>query len=218
MRWADGHAIGRPPDLVGQTGDPMDRDDWNKRYAAEPVLWKVDPGPFLSGEVAGMSPGQALDLGAGEGRNAIWLAQRGWRVTAVDFADVALDRGRRRAAEAGVADRIEWVEADLAGFEPEAGAFDLILVLFVHPPADDRRRLLGRAAAALAPGGVILVVGYDTQNALEGDEGVRDPALVFSPEEIGAELDGLRVTRAEQLRIGNAFDAIIRAVRDRPSH
>jgi SAM-dependent methyltransferase len=191
----------------------MNRNEWNQRYAAQPLLWKVDPGPFLSGEVSSLPPGRALDLGAGEGRNAIWLAQHGWRVTAVDFADVALDRGRRLAAEAGVGDRIEWVDADLTGFEPKPSSFDLILVLFVHPAADDRRRLLKRAAAALAPGGVILVVGYDTQNAVDGDEGVRNPALVFSAEEIAAELDGLRVTRAEQLRVGNAYDAIVRAVR-----
>jgi SAM-dependent methyltransferase len=195
----------------------LDRDEWNERYAAEPVLWKVDPGPFLGRELADLAPARALDLGAGEGRNAIWLAHRGWRVTAVDFSDVALDRGRRRAVEAGVGDAVEWIDADLADFEPRASAFDLVLVLFVHLPADQRRALLRRTAAALSPGGVILVVGYDTRNADEGDEGVRDRKLLFSPEEIVEELGGLIVSRAEQLQVGGAFDAIIRAVKPAPS-
>lgn len=193
----------------------MNREDWNARYAAVPLLWKVDPGPFLGGEVGDRLPGRALDLGAGEGRNSIWLAQRGWHTTAVDFSDVAVERGRRMAEEVGVAASITFVEADLAGFDPAPlGPFDLVLLLFVHPPPVERRSLLGRSVAALAPGGMVLVAGYDRANAAEGNEGVRDPAILYTPEEIVADLAGLRVERAEQVRVGDAVDAIVRAVKD----
>jgi len=196
----------------------MDRDQWNARYAAQPLLWVVDPNPFLSGELGDHPPGRALDLGAGEGRTALWLAERGWHVTAVDFSDVALDRGRQRVEAAGVPGTVDWVLADLADFDPAGAgaAYDLVLLMFIHLPADRRRRLLRAAAGALAPGGMVLVAGYDTTNAAkpEGGGGVRNPELLFSPEDIVADLDGLRIERAERLDLGDAVDAIVRAVRD----
>lgn len=192
---------------------PVDREEWNRRYASVPLLWDVDPGPFLGQEMGTTAPGQALDLGAGEGRNAIWLAERGWTVTGVDFSDVAVERAADLAEKAGVTGSVTWVVADLASYEPPRAAFDLVLLLFVHLPADQRAALLGRAVRALAPGGTILVVGYDRSNATEGDAGVRDPAILFSPEDIVAELDGLRVERADRLRVGNALDAIVRAAK-----
>ncbi|HEX3621998.1 MAG TPA: class I SAM-dependent methyltransferase [Acidimicrobiales bacterium] len=191
----------------------MDRHQWNERYAAQPLLWDVDPDPFLGAELAGTPPGRALDLGAGEGRTSLWLAERGWQVTAVDFSDVALDRGRRRVEGAGATGTVEWVCADLTTYEPPPGPFDLVLVLFVHLPAEPRRRLLRAAAAALAPGGAVLVVGYDTTHATEGQGGPRDPAILFSADDIVADLDGLVVERAERLRVGDAVDAIVRARR-----
>lgn len=189
----------------------MDRTEWDERYRAAPVLWPIDPGPFLGGEVGGQPAGRALDLGSGEGRNSVWLAERGWRVTAVDFSEVAIDRGREQAREAGVEASIAWVNEDLLEFRPATGVFDLVLSLFVHLPAEDRRAVLRRAVDSLAEGGTILVVGYDRANATEGKDGVRDPKLLFTAEEIAQELDGLRVERAEQLRVGNAVDAIFRA-------
>ena len=191
----------------------MDRDQWNERYAATPLLWAVDPDPFLGGELAGVAPGRALDLGAGEGRATLWLAERGWAVTAVDFSDVALDRGRQRAEQAGAPGPVEWVCADLGDYEPPSAAFDLVLLLFIHLPAEQRRRLLRLAAAALAPGGTVLVAGYDSTHATEGEGGPRDPAILYSPEDVVADLPGLRIERAERLRVGDAVDAIVRAVR-----
>lgn len=191
----------------------MDREAWNERYAAHPLLWNVDPGPFLGGEVGDTTPGRALDLGAGEGRTALWLANRGWKVTAVDFSEVAIERGRQRAEAAGVADAIEWVEEDLVDYDPRGRTFDLVLSMFIHlrPPA--RRRLYGLSAATLAPGGIMLVVGYDTTHATEGQGGPRDPLVLFSPEDIVEDLRGLRIERAERVRVGDAVDAIVRAVR-----
>jgi 2-polyprenyl-3-methyl-5-hydroxy-6-metoxy-1,4-benzoquinol methylase len=192
----------------------MDRHQWNERYAAQPLLWNVDPGPLLGGEVGDRQPGRALDLGAGEGRTSLWLAERGWQVTAVDFSDVALDRGRRRVEAAGAAGSVEWICADLVDYEPDGRPYDLVLLLFVHLRAPQRRRLLRRAAAALAPAGVILVVGYDSTNATNGKGGVRDPEILFSPEDVVADLDGLRVERAERITVGDDVDAVVRAVRD----
>ena len=126
---------------------------------------------------------------------------------------MALDRAQGLAAQAGVDGAVTWIEADLVEYQPPPAAFDLILLLFVHPHADERARLLVRAVDALASGGTILVVGYDTANATEGDGGVRDPTLLFSPHDIARELPGLRVERAEQLRVGQAVDAIVRATK-----
>jgi SAM-dependent methyltransferase len=158
--------------------------------------------------------GRALDLGAGEGRTTLWLAERGWTVTAVDFSDVAIDRGRQRAEASGVAGAVEWICADLVDFDPIGGPYDLVLLMFIHLPARRRRRLLRLAAATLAPGGMVLVVGYDTSHATKGEGGPRDPAVLFGPEDIAADLEGLRIERAERIEVGDAIDAVVRAVRD----
>ena len=198
-----------------QTTDcAMDRHQWNARYAATPLLWNVDPNRFLAGEVGDRPPGRALDLGAGEGRTTLWLAERGWHVTAVDFSDVALERGRQRVAAAGAGGTVDWVNADLVEYDPTGAVYDLVLMMFVHLRPAGRRRLLQLAAGTLAPGGVALVVGYDSTNVPDGEGGPRDPELLFTPEDISADLDGLRVERAETIRVGNSVDAVVRAVRD----
>lgn len=191
----------------------MDRDQWNERYAAQSILWNVDPAPFLGGEVGDRAPGRALDLGAGEGRTALWLAEHGWTVTAVDFSDVALDRGRQRAEAAGLSGDVEWVCADLVDFDPTGATYDLVLLMFVHLPPPQRRRLLQLSAATLAPGGVVLVAGYDSTNP-EGAGGPRDPEVLFTPEGVAADLDGLRIERAERVQVGEAVDTVVRAVKE----
>jgi SAM-dependent methyltransferase len=191
----------------------MDRDQWNERYAAQPLLWKVDPNRFLDEELGDRQPGRALDLGAGEGRTTLWLAQRGWQVTAVDFSDVALDRGRQRVEAAGAPGSAEWVCADLLDYDPTGATYDLVLLMFVHLPAVPRRRLLRLAAATLAPGGLVLVAGYDSTNLAMGTGGPRDPDLLFTPEDLVADLEGLRIERAERITVGDDVDAVVRAVR-----
>jgi len=191
----------------------VDREAWNERYAAQTILWTVDPEPFLGPEVGGITPGRALDLGAGEGRTALWLAAKGWTVTAVDFSDVAIERGQQRAAVAGVATAIDWVCQDLLDFSPAGQTLDLVLSMFIHLPQPARRRLYAEAVAALTPGGTFLIVGYDTTHATEGQGGPRDPSILFSPEDIVEDLPGMRIERAERLRVGDAVDAIVRAVK-----
>lgn len=192
----------------------MDREEWNERYAAKPLLWAVDPSPFLSGELGDRPAGRALDLGAGEGRTALWLAERRWQVTAVDFSDVAIDRGRQRVEAAGVAGTVEWICADLVEYEPGGDPYDLVLFLFIHLPEADRRRLLRRLPPTMAPGGMVLVVGYDTTHVGPYGGGPSDACVRFGPEDIVADLEGLRIERAERLAVGDAIDAIVRAVKD----
>ncbi|MFF7154213.1 methyltransferase domain-containing protein [Streptomyces sp. NPDC008139] len=133
---------------------------WNARYSGSERIWSGDPNTVLVREVAGLSPGRALDLGCGEGGDAIWLAGQGWRVTATDISGVALDRAARHAEEAGVGDRINWQRHDLGVSFPE-GAFDLVSAQFLHTLGEmPREEILRAAAAAVAPGGVLLVVGH----------------------------------------------------------
>jgi 2-polyprenyl-3-methyl-5-hydroxy-6-metoxy-1,4-benzoquinol methylase len=197
----------------------MDREAWNRRYEGEDLIWTAQPNRFMAGEVAGLSPGRALDLGAGEGRNAVWLAEQGWDTTAVDFSEVGLAKGEELAARRGV--RVKWVQADLRDYEPPAGAFDLVVVVYIHLPADERRGMLAAAASAVAPGGALLVLGHDSSNIEHGYGGPQDPTILFTAEEVAEELDGLEIERAEPVirRVETpegeveAIDAFVRARR-----
>lgn len=203
----------------------MDRHDWDARYGGRELLWSAEPNGFLASHVAGLSPGRALDLACGEGRNAVWLAERGWQVVGVDYSAVALAKARRLAESRGV--KISWVEADLLNYQPEAGAFHLVAVLYLQLPPAQRRRVLRTAASALAPGGSLLVLGHDTTNLSRGIGGPRDPAVLFTPADIVADLAGLPldVERAEQVYRdyerdgvqGVAIDALVAARQADPS-
>ncbi len=177
----------------------------------------ADADPTLVEDVAAMTPGVALDIGAGDGRNAIWLAQHGWRVTAVDFSTVALDRGQARAATAGV--DVEWRLADLLEWAPPVGTFDLVALFFIHLPSDERHLVYARAVAAVARGGTFLVVGHDRSNLTDGVGGPRDPDVLFTPDEIVSDLPaGFVVERALTVRRAIStepapLDAVVRAVR-----
>lgn len=133
---------------------------WDARYGASERVWSGRPNTALVRETAGLTPGRALDLGCGEGADAIWLAGEGWRVVAVDVSRVALERAGVHARQAGVAERIRWERHDLAETFP-AGSFDLVSAHFLHSPVGmPREHILRGAAAAVAPGGVLLVVGH----------------------------------------------------------
>ena len=171
----------------------MERESWNRRWEERDHHCVDDPVDVLENELAGLAPGRALDLGCGAGRSAVWLAERGWHVTGVDFSDVALDIARERRPDVG------WVLADLREYEPEAEAFDLVLVLFVHLPALERHALLARAASALAPGGTMLVLGHDVTNIGTGAHGPSNPDVLYTPQTVAAELPGLAIAKAERL-------------------
>ncbi len=193
---------------------------WDERDAARDPIESPEPDPTLVEEVGPMRPGRALDLGTGDGRNAVWLATRGWQVTAVDFSRVALDRARALADRAGVS--VDWVLADLLAWPSQAPAWDLVCLFFIHLPADERRATYRRAAAAVAPGGTLLVVGHDRANLAQGVGGPQDPAVLFTAEEIASDLDGFTVVRAASVRraVGGdgrvAMDTVVRAERRVP--
>ncbi len=198
----------------------MEREDWNRKHAERGLHFRTDPSRFLVAEVEDLDPGRALDLACGSGRHAVWLAERGWRVTGVDFSDVALDNARRLAGERGV--EIEWVRADLRDYVPEERAFDLVAVLYLQLPQAERRLVLSRAASALAPQGTLLVLGHHLANLTEGWGGPSSPDVLFTPEDVAAELPELVVEKAETVRRpvetdegdeAEAIDALVRAGR-----
>ncbi|MER7661684.1 MULTISPECIES: class I SAM-dependent methyltransferase [unclassified Streptomyces] len=120
------------------------------------------PNELLVREAGSLAPGTALDLGCAEGGDAIWLAGQGWRVTATDVSKTALRRAAGRAAEAGLAERVDWQQHDLSRSFPD-GRFDLVSAQFLHSPVEavgERTGILRRAAQAVAPGGVLLIVGH----------------------------------------------------------
>jgi SAM-dependent methyltransferase len=195
------------------------RAEWDRRYAASELVWSAGPNRFVAEEIAGMAPGRALDLAAGEGRNAIWLAGLGWRVTAVDFSAVAIGKARRLAQARGV--DVGWVTADLLGYRPDEAAHELVLIAYLHLPPKEFADVLSRAVAALAPDGTLLIVGHDASNLTEGVGGPQDAEVLYRAEAISALLDGLDVRRAERVRRPvetdggphEAIDTLVRAVR-----
>lgn len=141
-------------------GGMSDQDAWNARYAERDKFWSGKPNSVLVQETKDLKPGRALELGCGEGADAILLAQRGWQVTGIDISTVALERAARHAADLGVADRIDWQHRVLGETFP-SGVFDLITAMFLHARGDfPREEILRTAAGAVAPGGTLLIVGH----------------------------------------------------------
>jgi len=199
----------------------MDQAAWDERYAGPELVWGAGPNCFVAEELAALEPGRALDLGTGEGRNAIWLAERGWRVTGVDFSAVGLEKAKRLAEARGVS--AEWIRADLTDFQPEPRAFDLVAILYLQVQAQDRTTIVRAAAAGVAAGGTLLLVGHHSDNIERGHGGPQAPAVLYSAEDVAADLEGtgLSIQRAEMVerpvptpdgeRI--ALDALVRARR-----
>lgn len=143
------------------TGAASEAEFWDARYAGSDRVWSGKANDVLVREVGRLKPGTALDLGCGEGADAVWLARQGWRVTAVDISRVALERAAAHATAEGIPDGIiDWRRHDLSETFP-GGTYDLVSAQFLHSPNDmPRERILRAAAAAVAPGGVLLVVGH----------------------------------------------------------
>ncbi len=199
----------------------MDSHSWNERYSKAELVWSAEPNQHFSAQVADLAPGRALDLGTGEGRNAIWLAERGWEVTGVDFSAVAIRKARALAESRSCS--VTWVEEDLLSYRPEPGAYDLVGFIYIHLPADLRRQVLSEAVSGLAPRGRLVVVGHDSSNLTAGYGGPQDPSILFTPDDVVADLAGLQVVRAERVarRVAtadgdrDAIDALV--VADMPS-
>jgi SAM-dependent methyltransferase len=178
----------------------MDSEAWDERYAGTELVWSATPNQFVAGALAEKEPGRALDLAAGEGRNSLWLASLGWEVTAVDFSQVALDKGR--AVEQSLAPKhpITWVCADVTSWAPD-GAHDLAVVAYLQLPWDQRRAAARRAFGALGEGGELFWVAHDSTNLIEGTGGPQDPEVLMTAQGVLSDLGGERfeVIRAERV-------------------
>ncbi|MBI4943997.1 MAG: class I SAM-dependent methyltransferase [Actinobacteria bacterium] len=194
----------------------MDSTDWDTRYASSELVWSAGPNLWVEQICADLPAGTAVDLGAGEGRNALWLAAKGWQATAVDFSGVALDRARRLAAErlGGDADRLTTAQADLTTFEPST-TYDLALVVYVQLPAPARRAVLASAARCVAPGGRLVVVAHHSDNLTEGVGGPQDPAVLYTEADV---LDDLAPAVADGGFTVERAERVLRPVGDRDRH
>ncbi len=167
---------------------------WEERYQARPAVWSGRPNPQLVAEAAELTPGRALDVGSGEGADAVWLAERGWRVTAVDIATTALARAAEHAKAAGgqVAERVEWTHADLLRWSPAEATYDLVSAQFMHLPPQPRRALFARLADAVAPGGRLLIVGHHPWDLRTTAHRMHYPEMMYTAEQVAAQLDPAR--------------------------
>jgi SAM-dependent methyltransferase len=188
----------------------MNAETWDERYREWEYVWSVEPNRFVAElvESAGLLPGEgrrALDWACGEGRNSVWLAENGWRVTGADYSPVGLEKARRLASERGVADHVELLEADVTSWRPPQ-VFDLVIVSYLQLPEAERRQALDAAAAALRPGGTLILVAHDSANLERGSGGPKDPEVLYTPEAV---MDDLR-------RAPVSWESLSGATRERP--
>ncbi len=194
---------------------------WDARYGASERLWSGRVNPILEAEAASLAPGSALDAGCGEGGDSLWLARRGWRVTGYDLSAVAVERARAEAARLGFSDLASFDRSDLAVDPPPESAFDLVSGQYLHVIPSQREPLYRGLAAAVRPGGMLLLVLHDIRDL---DLGIpRPPAeTMLEAEELRAYADGFSAAdvelrpRAAVDRAGQpatAHDLVLRAIR-----
>jgi SAM-dependent methyltransferase len=197
-----------------------EHDSWDQRYAGMEQVWSGQPNGALVSEIAGLQPGKALDVGCGEGADAVWLSEHGWDVTALDVSEVALERAARHAEHAQVG--VRWMHAGLVEASLPPGTFDLVSAqypaLLRSDDHDAERALLG----AVAPGGTLLVVHHVNIDAEQARSHGFDPDDYVSPSDVAAQLDGkwrieTNETRPRHVTAGagshHAHDVVLRARR-----
>ncbi|ASN21693.1 SAM-dependent methyltransferase [Arthrobacter sp. YN] len=199
-------------------------DMWDGMYRERTKVWSGNPNPQLVAEAKDLKPGRALDLGSGEGGDAIWLAQQGWTVTALDVSAVALERAAAHAAEAGQVERITWQQQDLTEWAPQP-EFDLVSAQFLHSPLLPWRDSVALAAAAVAPGGTLLIVGHHP-HGLPSWSHHHDSGMFFTPEQLAGALrldrepwfvnvltDRERTVSGPNGESGSTLDTVLRATK-----
>jgi hypothetical protein len=190
----------------------MDAGGWDERYSAVERLWPVSPNLFLEDRLGTLEPGVGLDLAAGEGRNTLWLRDRGWEMTAIDFSSVALERG------SDTDDRVDWVVADVMSWEPER-SYDLVVIAYLHLLEDHLRYVVERASRWLEPRGELFMIGHDLANLEKGYGGPQVPEVLWVVNRIRGWLEGLTIVEAQVVRrpvetdegVFFARDALVRA-------
>jgi SAM-dependent methyltransferase len=179
---------------------------WDEHYGSAPALWSGRPNPVLLDEVTDLPPGRALDVGCGEGADALWLAGRGWHVLATDVSQVALDRAAAAVDAGGLSDQVMWVQHDLSVWTPPARSFDLVSSQFFHLPADIRPRIYAGLAGSVAPGGTFLVVAHHPSDL---DTTMQRPPveeMFFTADELADQLDDEWEVQLAEARPRKAID------------
>lgn len=179
-------------------GDDM-RLEWDRRYAQPGYLYGLEPNVFVAGVLGGLPPGRLLLPGEGEGRNAVWAARRGWTVDAVDQSTVGRDKALALAARHGVAIRYDVADLARAAFTP--GAYDAVAVAFVHLPSAVRAAVHGRLAAALRPGGTLVMEVFSKDQLPLSTGGPKNPDMLYVPDDLRRDFATLRIDSLESLRV-----------------
>jgi len=199
-------------------------DRWNERYAGKELIWSAGPNALFAEAAAQLHSGAALDVACGEGRNALWLAEQGWQVTAMDFSSVAIDKARKIAGHRGL--QVHWQLADITSCSLPAEGFDLAAIIYLHTDPASRQIRLPKVLDAVKPGGTFIYIGHDPQNISHGVGGPQDPRFLPSTGEITALMTQFEVIAAEMRQRpvasdpghgapgeGNALDTYVRGVR-----
>lgn len=173
------------------------RDIWNQRYEQRGAVWGSGPNQFVADRLAGVQPCRVLDLASGQGRNAIWLAQQGHEVTAVDISDVAAPQGAEAAAAVGVA--VDFIAANLETWEPPAESYDLVLLAYFQAPPVIRKAVHEKAARALVPGGRVFVVAHHRDNLEHGVGGPPMIEVLFDEESIADDFAGFEIIENDRV-------------------
>ncbi|MBA2559490.1 MAG: class I SAM-dependent methyltransferase [Propionibacteriales bacterium] len=203
----------------------MDAAAWNERYRSAELVWGAEPNQFVRQQCQGLAVGDAVDLGCGEGRNALWLARLGWHVLGVDCSDIAIERARSLTAQEPphVAHRIVWRVGDVTIDPPRRSSADLVVISYLHLPPVERHQVVASAARAVRPDGHLVIVGHDGRNLTEGIGGPQDASLLYVPATVATlvSTEGLLVEVADTVERateqGVALDTLVRARRPSPS-
>jgi SAM-dependent methyltransferase len=171
----------------------VDSADWDQRYLEADRLWSATPNLFVADRLRHIAPGRGLDLAAGEGRNAIWLASLGWKMTAVDFSEVAVVRGSAQSGD------VDFVLADALEWEADA-VYDLVLIAYLHLQPTEFEHVITKARNLLAPGGEMFLVGHDVSNIEHGWGGPQYPEILWDVPAILDLLDGMDIIEAQVVR------------------
>lgn len=197
----------------------MDAADWDRKYEGRELVYGEAPNATLVEVATALERGRALDLASGQGRNAIWLATRGWTVDAVDFSSVALTRANDVASSAprSVRERLTWVHADVTQLSTEPN-YDLVLMFYLHLPPNERQKAVSVAVSALKPDGILMILGHHSANIDSGVGGPQEAEILYTPQDLASDVGtGLTIVTAENryrdVTGGTAIDALLLASR-----
>ncbi len=171
----------------------MDASIWDERYRSADRLWSATPNLFVADRLGMTVPKSGIDVAAGDGRNAIWLADRGWSMTAVDFSEVAVDLGK------SISDQVDFVVGDVRTWTTEL-RFELVLISYLHLPPDEMQSVVSMASSWLTPEGELFMIGHDQSNIEDGTGGPQVPDILWDVREMTSWLDGLTLIEAQVVR------------------